>query len=406
MAKKKPFRKPPKPLTKANISKALRVRPVTTATPIFRDLTDPVRGQPKFTQLESVLTTKTDDQRRIELNGHELKTLLQESPRLATVLGAMTGVRRMYVVFFRELQAIVEELRAAAQANGTDISDTLEDFAVQYCMYEAAKPFNEHQLMQHDVMQEIVPAIAAVVDRHTQQEANDAIAERAEMEMQRKDSPVQIGFCHTPHTDKPVIRRDRTLVLVGWRNALMWLADQAVEHAMKADHQVLRYMSSAPKAKDQHQLIRVGPSGWHGCANSDRTFDACLAQYVANKVSKPVDLLVVDDLGATFKSSFIGRANAASAGDGQRRIRKWADAQGIGVIGLIPQDDKTAPDISGPEYEQLRTFCDLRAVTVVRDLDSEQYRITVGKSAAVFDVDQQVLDTYGSVLAVPSLEIE
>lgn len=385
----------------------LRVKPVTTTTPVFPKQEELIRGKPKYAKLESLLEQKTDDQKRIELNGDELKKLVTENPRFATVLDAMAGVRRMYVVFFRELQEIVAEARAEAKKTGGDISDTLEDFALQYCMYEAAKPFNEHQLMQHDIMGRIVPAIAAVVDRHTQQDANDALAERAEAAMLRKDSPVQIGFSHSPHQEEPTIRRDRTLVLVGWRNAIMWIADQAIEHAVKADHQVLRFASTAPKAKDQnHAVVRVGPSGWKGCANSDRTFDLCLGQCVVNKVNKPIDLLVVDDLGATFSSSFLGRPAEASAGDGQKRIRKWADAQGIGVIGLIPLENSVAPDISGPAWEQLRTFCDLRAVTVVRDLDSEQYRLTVGKSAAVFDVDQQVLDTYGTVLAVPSMEIE
>lgn len=348
----------------------------------------------------------TDDQQRIAADGERLRTLIANHPRFATVLDAMAGTRRMYVVFFRELQAIVEELTDAAKV-GEEISDTFADFAVQYVLYESSKPFNEHQLMQHDVMNVLVPAVAAVVDRHTQQEANEAMAERAEAALARQDSPVQIGFSHSPHQTEPTIRRDRTLVLTGWRNAIMYVADQAIEAAMKAGHQVLRFMSSAPKAKEQHhQLIRVGANGWKGVANSDRSFDMCLTQYVANKVSGLIDLLVIDDLGATFTSSFLGRPAAACAGDGQRRLRKWGDKQGVGIIGLLPTTDKTTPDTTALEFEQLRTFCDLRAVKVELDLDSDNYRITVGRDAAVFDVDRQTLDNYRSVLAVPNLEIE
>lgn len=416
---KKPARPTRKPLTKADVAKALRVKPPLFAPAVEAAVRSLPPGMPeqlqprgrsahpshplgvnKYEQMDAVLTSKTPDQRRLEEAGDVLKRLMGSDLKLTTVLNAMIGVRRAYVVLYRELNAIVEKARETGE-----VPEGFEDFAAQYAMYMAAKPFNEHQLMSVDIPRSILPALAAIVDQHTIEEANENLAAREEADRNRLGSLVAVGFKHSPHQEEPALTRDRTLVLVGWRNAVLWLADQAVEHAAKVDHQIVRFMTAAPKVKDQsHAVIRIGGSAWKGCANSDRTFDMCLHGYVAEKLGRPIDLLVVDDLAAAFTSSFLGRPAAAIAGDAQRRFRKWADAHGTAVIGLLPGETKTAADLTAPEYEQLRSFCDLRAVVV--ETVGDEYELTVGASAAVLRVAKDTLDNYGSAtLIVPTLEV-
>ncbi len=355
--------------------------------------------------ISGFVTNKTDEQKRIEECGNWYRKLVNmEDDKIVPVVAAMIAIRRTYAVALRELNEQLDALRTTH----TDIPVELGDFITQMAMYESSKQFNEHTAMK-GVIEGIIPWLGDVLDAHTEKEQKDELAERVTENEARKSRPVPIDCKHTPTQEGNSLGRERSLVFVGWRNAVQWLLDQICNTVLAArDEQVytvVRLMQGTPKPGDQHaRFIRVGLNHWKGCANSDRDLAVMAHKNLAQSVNSPIDLLVCDDLGEAHVSAFFGRPQAAKAGDAHKRFRKWCDDISAGFLGALPQDTKTLPDFGQPEFEQLKTFSYLRPVQVLDgntfDRD-DHYRIVVGQDAAVFDVPKDILDSYGSTLIVP-----
>lgn len=371
----------------------------------LKELTAPpdVR-RPVSNRLPSVLLSKSPDRVAIEEAGDWYKELSKE-PRFKSAVAVMIGLRRAYAIALRELNDRAEAGAVELAKRGLgEMPPTVPDFAVQYAMYVASKPFNEHDAMQ-GMVQTVLPWMAEVIDAHSDADERDSLEEQAARNEARRERPVPVGFQHTPTQEDATVDRKRSVVLVGWANAVHWLLDQVSAHALaQAENPpaVLRLMTHAPKREDQHaRLIRLAPSAWKGCGNSDRNIDQMVLKYVEPAMGSPIDLILCDDLAAAFTGGFVGRKAAADAGDAHKRLRKWADVVGAGVVAAVPLQANGPVDLTGPEYEQLRTFTYLRPVTVTAAGDD--YRVVVGHEAAAFTVPRETLNAYGrSGLIVPA----
>lgn len=348
--------------------------------------------------LRRISVTNTPQQAAVERAGEAYKAALSASSRFADVVAAMIGLRRTYVVAYRELNDAIQALAEG----GFEAPPELSDFAAQFAAYQASRPFDEHDMMQ-SVLTGVLPWLTGVVDAHTAADHAAAVAAAVEENERRRGRPVPIGFKYSPFQEDTALPRDRTLVLVGWRNAVLWLLD-LVSQAVAAERlNAVRLAASAPKRPDDQSssnYVRVAPNQWVGCANSDRTFDKMLAASVVPVVSGPVDVLVCDDVGDTHTAGFTGRDQAACGGDGHRLLRKWCDQVGAGLVCGLPTG-REAPDPTGPAFEQLRAFAAVRPV-VVRE-EGDDYLVCVGnEEATVLRVEKAVLDVYGSSIAVAS----
>lgn len=355
----------------------------------------------------------TPSQKALEQCGHWYGKLKEDMPELAAVVGSMIGLRRAYAVAYREMQELIDKAREEYGAKGEEVPATLADFATQFAMYLASKPFSEHHMMQ-GMLETVLPWLTEAVDRHTVIDQKEELdAQLAENEA-RKTRPVPIGFKHSPAQEDLCLTRDRALVLVGWSSAVRWLLDQACDEVLKAKpgHTILRLMDRAPKQGEQSaRLIRLGSSAWGGCTNTDHALDTMVAKFVAQTVNNPIDLVVCDSLGEANTTGFFGRSKAACAGDANKRFRKWCDKLGSAFLGVIPLETPELPDFSGPEWEQLKTFTHLRPVQVLDGAafdKSDHWRLVVGTDASVFDVPKDTLNSYGRVsnLIVPDGVIE
>lgn len=349
---------------------------------------------------------RTPEQEAIEACGNAAKALLAK-PTIDRCLASMVAFRRAYAVAYRDLAEELETEIAAAIAAERPLPPNITDFLIHYAMYEAAKPFSEHTLMQ-SIVRDVLPWLAGVVDRHTEVEETEDRKEREEQESLRRARVLPIGWSHVPGGEAG-LGRDRSLVLVGWRPAVLWVIDKIVNSVLAArDKQtftVIRFSETSPRDGASSQLVRIGGNAWRHCCNSFKTLAAVMGEYVAEKLSQPPDLLVCDSLPATVRDALISipRPPGAAAGDGERCFRKWCNGVGAGFVGGIGCDDKEVVDITQPAYEQLRTFTHLRTVRVLEEhktLDAGKYRIVVGDFAEVFDVDKAILDSYdyGTIL--------
>lgn len=386
---------PPKkiPRRPPDVSEAERLRSLAAPRPVAFGVNPNTTLESR--RLDSVLQVKTEDQRAIEACAACYTRLAETHPRVAQTVGSMIGIRRIYAVALRELQ------EALAEA-GEDVPVEMVDFCVGLAMYRASEAFDEHELMQ-GVADTILPWLASTVDKHTISAHAEAVAERARINEERKARPLPVGFRHSVHQASDTLRRDRSLILAGWRNAVLWLLDHACEQVLAATWgaNVVRMVHTSPRPEDQHaHLVRLAPNAWVGCANSDMRIDHMVAQYVSPAVGGPVDLVVCDDLQVVYTLGFTGRPGPANAGDGHRRLRKWCDKMGAGFLGAIGYVAREAPDVSGPEYEQLRTHADVRQVAVA-DTGDDKYLVTAGNHAMTISIPKAELDAYGSTLVVP-----
>jgi hypothetical protein len=334
----------------------------------------------------------------VEQCGVWLDTLVRGSPEVASVLSAMVALRRGYVVAYRELfDELARQSEIGKAEHGLELPPELADFAVQYAMYEAAKPFNEHAAMQG--LMDALPRLGEAIDRHSAADAESRKADAKEAAEQRAETPIPVGVKFNPHQEEPPsLDRAKSLVLIGWAPAVNWVLDRVCENVLLARLTVVRLMDKAPAARDQHRfLVRIGGNAWAGCANSERQLALTMGEHAADKLSAAPDLLVCDDLTKAYSLGFAGRAGAANAGDAHRKLRAWCDKGQCGLVGAVPLDSPEIPD-PGPEFEQLKTFTQLRPVRV--DPDGGDYVITVG-DAARFTVPRETLDRAGSKILLP-----
>jgi hypothetical protein len=354
---------------------------------------DVVTGPKVPSVLPSVTSTLTPQQRAARECGTQLAALLKDE-EFGRLRVAVTAFRQAYAVAYREMQ---EKVAAVPGAH-----PQLADFFIQYANYEASRPFSEHTLMA-SITTHVLPWLADVIDRHSEQDEAESREDAQEADEERRRRPVNVGLAHSPSAVRGQVdfdlSRARSLVLAGWKNAVHWLLDRVCDHVLKGgDDLVVHCMTRPPAAKDQHaRRIRLAPNLWEGMGN-DGTAPARVMGAQQDLLSKQPDLLVFDDLAHAFTKSLVGRPPAASAGDAHRHLRRWCDRAGAALLGAVVTDDRAGLDVAGNEFEQLRTFADLRAVSVLDEaegLAEGHCRVVVGADAATFDVLRADLDGYG-----------
>jgi hypothetical protein len=346
------------------------------------------------------------DQRSIQAAGRLAAELMQR-PEWRSLTAALVSMRQGYAIAYRELQRLCDGLRSGYEERGEPMP-LVEDFLIQYAMWEASKPFTEHDWWQ-SMFRSVLPWLADVIDQHAAAEEEEARAEQQRQEKERRARPLDIGFSHSLGADGPTLARERSLVLVGYRPAVLWLLDRLCNHVLSATHGppcwVVRFLTTAPgRDGARDRLVRVGGTAWHGFANSWRQLERSLAEHLEDQLTSPPDLVVVDDLAWANTTGFVGRPGPARAGDAHRHVRRWCDEVGAALVGGVLLEDDGPVDITAPEYEQLRTFTYLRPVHVLRP-EKGQCRVLVGNSATL-DVDEESLRSYGRKVILPGGKVE
>lgn len=394
---KKKQRKPASPAKKAarDVRKAIPVKPVRTADELGAYRQGPARVGAADAGLGIALAAAGDaprltaEQVALREASDYVRRFLERREEAGRLVGAMVAFRQAYAVAYRELQGLF----AAEKEPPHPLA---EDLVVGAAMYEASKPFSEHTLMR-GVVETVLPWLADVVDRHAAADAEEEVESRLAADLERRRRAVPLGFKHSPEQEGDGLGRDRALVLVGWRNAVLYVLDRMTSAALGAGggraHTVVRFMESPPEAGDQHRrLIRLGASAWKGCANTGKALARAMGEHVADKLSYQPDLLVFDNLAACYTAGFIGRPDGANAGDAHKAVFRWCKEAGCAMVGAVPVADRGEVDVRQPEFEQLRTFTYLRPVGVVEEGDA--YHIKVGHCVAYTDVPRDVLDRY------------
>lgn len=306
-------------------------------------------------------------------------------------ISLLIAARQMYAIGYVELQQQLE----AIQEGGQELPHLTQDILIQSAMYTASKPFSEHTFMQN-LTSTVLPALAAVIDRHSEKDEQEERRLRAEYERQQATRAVPMPCRVDVDDERPELTRERSVTLTGNANACRLYVHRTLDLIAKATPAfTVLWLDDRvePSRGDDAQVFRVPADVWRGCANSADSFAQMLSRYLTQLASRGreaphrLDLVICNNLSMTFSAGYRGRDAGANAGDGHKRIWQWCQKHSAGLLGFVPKVtnvDDSDPDTKDPALEQLRTFSRLRPLRLRRvdDVadDSAKLRLLVGLS--------------------------
>lgn len=293
---------------------------------------------------------------------------LMKSERYKNAAAVLIAARQLYAIGYVELKRLMEETRQTK-----DVHHMTEDVLVQSAMYAASKPFNEHQFMK-DFTGTAMPALADIIDRHTEQDEQADRAERAEREAARRKLPVPFPCRVDVDDEEPLLGRDRSVTFMGNFYACR-LFTQKVLEAIQASPTPFTVLwlddTRQPGPSGDARILRFAADRWAGCANKRDGFDRLVVEMILSAAPPgPIDLVVCGNLANAYTAGFKGRSDLANAGDGHHRLWKWCQSTGAALVAFVPEQtnlDGPDPDLTDPALEQLRTFSRLRPIKLRRD---------------------------------------
>jgi hypothetical protein len=333
----------------------------------------------------------------------EASQILIEREAYRRVVGAMVAFRQGYAMAYNDL----ERLLAAEK----DVPSLTLEVLIQSASYQASREFDEKVLLQ-GFEETVFPWMVETLQRHESEDGHSRRVDRDSREEARRAVPVPIGISQDLGV-APQLERHESLVLVGWKPAVLWLLDEATTCALAANVKagVERYLFSVTRLSclrsrgrsmnrvDDNYRILYGEA-WDNSCKSNAEFARRLAKYKADGL---VDLLVIDDIPHAKKDTIqVGDVSdilkaGRPAGNAHKIIRRWASEVGAAVLAGVCLEEKGDIDLTTPVWEQLKTFSFLRPVTVMEEADNleeNHYRILVGRNACYFDVPKEVIDDY------------
>lgn len=281
---------------------------------------------------------------------------LQSRPDVAEVFALMLAARQLYSVAYARWRELLE-----AQSEVTHPA-LVEDLLIGAASYTAAKPFTIEQL--RDRLQQVaLPALERLTSPDPQPN--------------HLPWPLHMRF-HSQQVDT-FLRRDKLLVLVGYRPILDYLRRRVVERIRIHAPQVCIWHLSTGTDESALPLNQ-----WQQVAQSWSRLSEWYAQ--TERQRGLPDLLWIDDLAKTRPADFAEQPPAATAGHAQKYWHRLTQQQRIACVACLPLDAPEPLDISGLEYEALRTFTELCPVRIVEQ-HPDYWRITLGDCANYWVVD-------------------
>jgi|TARA_R110000824_G_scaffold82768_15_gene207519 hypothetical protein len=333
--------------------------------------------------------------------------LLLSDDNLRQVVGAMLASRQLYAMALHDMDVRVDMLDEEEEER-----EQLKEVFISSAAKQAANPFDENELLQ-GVQETVIPWMEKVSKEHNFLEERTRRTEIQEAEVERRNKDVAIGVAYTqtelPEEDSDETEMDgvyelnrvRTLVLVGWKPAVLWVINHILEYVTSpeafasslAPKQTVVLARTAAGHKDA-RVMTLGEKAWENCARSNEWWGRTFQESYLDKLKDPMDLFIVTDL-AHAREGHSFQSPMAKAADAQKRLRKWATKMGSAFIGGVLLDSKKLPEFNTPIWEQLRMFTYLRAVGVeVRD--DGDYDLIIGRHHRISGVAKAEIEAFTS----------
>lgn len=273
-----------------------------------------------------------------------------EDPEGLRIFNVLLSLRRAYVVAYAELQKMLD-VAADDDQEQRKFHELSCDIVVQSAMHAAAKPFKEHQLFV-GLTNAVIPWLQEKMAEHATLEEEQLL----ELEQRRRETPVPVGFRFGGDT---ILSRHKSLTLAGSPSCVASLLDAASAAAQQANMCVLRFTTLPEPDKQSAMYCSVPEKEWKDAAKNPSVFGRFFNETLLKRMDVPPDLMLIDDLSMAHPALFIGQPTGAAAGNAHKVL--WRVCQQLGCALLSGLPDAQA-DVTAPEFEQLRTFSQLRLV--------------------------------------------
>jgi len=281
----------------------------------------------------------------------DVSTFLQD-PEGLRIFNVLLSLRRAYVVAYAELQKMLD-VPSEEDAEKRKFHELSCDIIVQSAMHAAAKPFKEQQLFV-GLENAVLPWLREKMAEHARMEEEQML----ELEQKRRETPVPVGF---RFGDDTVLSRHKSLTLAGDRSSVASLLDAASDSAQRANMCVLRFGFASEADKQSAMYCSLSEKEWTDVAKNPSTFGKFFNETLLKRMDVPPDLMIVDDLSLAHPALFVGQPVGAIAGNAHKVLWRVCQQLGCALLSGLPSEQ---PDVTAPEFEQLRVFSQLKLVDV------------------------------------------
>lgn len=279
----------------------------------------------------------------------DVSTFLQD-PEGLRIFNVLLSLRRAYVVAYAELQKMLD-VPSPEDPEKRQFHELSCDIIVQSAMHAAAKPFEEKQLFV-GLENAVLPWLREKMAEHARMEEEQML----ELEQRRRETPVPIGF---KFGDDSVLSRHKSLTIAGDRTNVASLLNIASDSAQRANMCVLRFGFAAEPEKQSAMYCSLADGEWADVAKNPSAFGRFFNETLLKRMNVPPDLLIVDDLSLAHPALFVGQPVGAVAGNAHKVLWRVCQQLGCALLSGVPSEQV---DVTAPEFEQLRTFSQLRLV--------------------------------------------
>jgi len=280
----------------------------------------------------------------------------------------------------------------------------MQEVVLQAALYQASKPFNEAMLLA-GMEQTVIPWMKEAAEEHNKLDAENRRQEIEEWEKARRERPVPLGIRVFEQAEHPEVPRNKPLVFAGWAPAVRAVLDKIMTTAMTSKDAgqlfcIIRLLTHIDDDDPnyrvrQRRLLWLGGKTWEDCTKTNKSWPELFQRKILTGLSEPPDILMCDDLALAGKShGLVGGTAARKAGHAQKKFMDWCKKAGcllVGGVGFVDRQPNELETLhSGAEWQQLRDFAILRAITVHDKGD--EYRLEIGKGLDSLTMPKEKLD--------------
>ncbi len=325
--------------------------------------------------------------------------LVLNDPEFGQLVASMLASRQLYAMCMYELDMLCDKKDFTGKAYkdlelSGDVEEShipmLKEVLINSAAVQAQQPFDE-KLLFNGFVKTVFPWMQQVVVEHNKLQTAAEKKEFDEKNAERIATPINLGVQWFPESltnTGAEIGRTKSVMLVGFDPAVRWVLDKITGAALEEGsnvNQVLVLNSGGKPTHPENEVCYVAKDEWKDVANTNAEFGRMYAKNVADQLTAPVDLLIVDDLRHATPSHDFSSMHF-TANEGQKKLKKWCDKLGCLLIGCVGLGRDLQPnELNRPEFETLRMHNILRAVEARKlpAVEGEEavYEITIGMQA-------------------------
>jgi hypothetical protein len=284
--------------------------------------------------------------------------MLSRHKTLGGALQTLIQAYRLHNVAMLDMLRVLEEERADPR---------LTVFFTQAAKHKAKEPFKREQLAE-TLGQRTLPWLLDQIAQEKVRDNSEEVKAQRRQEEARRTAPIRWPVVDLPlpslqQGDHAVLPRDRTLAIAGPAEEVYAQIERLARTAMGnlkiiyCHEQLGEYCEKLATPLDkENTVIPLGRAKWLNACDNERTM--MMAFHDVFRQLEHVDLILVADM-SDFNGAMTQQSPAGRAATGHRRLRRFAEAMGCGLVIGVPTTEENPYNLSLSAWSNLTTYTHL-----------------------------------------------